>query len=162
MTHAPATFSPCRTYRYQLARDVDITQTRTLGIIGLNPSTADETANDPTIRREMDFARRWGFRCLLKGNVFALRATDPRVMRAHPEPIGPDNDAHLLAIAKASDLVIAAWGVHGVHRDRGAEVRAMLELAGCTLHHLGLTKDGHPRHPLYLTASTEPTAWGSP
>ena len=160
-----AIFSPCRVYRYRLEREIAIRLDGPGGacaFIMLNPSTADETLNDPTIRRCIGFAEAWGFSRLIIGNLFALRSTDPKALYSTPHPEGPDNDKHLKAICEEADMVIAAWGVHGAHRDRGKAVRQMLHPRGVDLHHLGLTKDEHPRHPLYLAKSTKPEPWGAP
>lgn len=147
-----ARFSPCRRYRYELWRRWDESKPYAM-FVGLNPSTADEVDDDPTIRRCIRFARDWGFGALCMTNLFALRATDPKVMLAHSEPEGPENDQTLLRAAYAAGIVIAAWGAHGGHRERDQWAQwAMLN----KLHHLGLTKDGKPRHPLYLRADTRP------
>lgn len=148
-----ARFSPCRNYRYELWRTWDSARPYAM-FIGLNPSTADETQDDPTIRRCIRFAHDWGYGALCMGNLFALRATDPRVMLAHHEPVGPDNGATLQRLAAGAGIVVAAWGAHGTHRGRHAWALACLP----NLHHLGLTASGQPRHPLYLPASTMPRA----
>lgn len=125
--------------------------------IGLNPSTADETQDDPTIRRCIGFARSWGFSALCMTNLFAFRATDPAVMKAHAE----DWDARCENLnviqrhARRAGIVIAAWGVHGSHMDRDQLVAGMLDNLQC----LGFSKDGHPRHPLYLKADSKPMPW---
>lgn len=127
--------------------------------VGLNPSTADETADDPTVRRCMAFAKRWGYGGIYMLNLFALRSTDPRALRAAPDPVGPGNDSHLVMYAdKLAHLVIAAWGVHGPFQDRGLYVRELLRatLSPSALLCLGTTKGGHPRHPLYLSADVQP------
>lgn len=155
ITHSSAVFSPCRTYRYQLWRKWG--GSNYAMFIGLNPSTADETLDDPTIRRCIRFAQDWGYGALCMTNIFAFRATDPKVMRAHPSPIGTDNDGHLLRLASEAGVVIAAWGVHGDHMSRGQAVRHMLW--SDNMCHLGLTKDGHPKHPLYLKADLKPVKW---
>lgn len=85
-------------------------------------------------------------------NIFAFRATDPKVMKAEEDPIGPENDRWIQEVASKAGLVIAAWGVHGAHMNRGQAVVEMVP----GLHHLGLTKHGFPRHPLYLRADTKP------
>jgi len=108
------------------------------------------------VRRCIDFAKRWGFGALCMTNIFGFRATDPRVMKAHPEPIGPDNDAWLARIAAGAGLVVAAWGTHGVFMDRGRAVQSYLHNLSC----LGTTKDGSPRHPLYVRADTQPLPFG--
>lgn len=152
-----ARFSPCRSHRYELWRRWADDQPYAL-IIGLNPSTADESQDDPTIRRCIRFARDWGYGALCMGNLFALRATDPRVMLDHWAPVGADNDATLLRLAAGAGIVVAAWGAHGSHRRRDQWALANLP----NLHHLGLTKSGQPRHPLYLPADTLPQPMRTP
>lgn len=123
--------------------------------IGLNPSTADETEDDPTIRRCIAFSKAWGYNGLCMSNLFAFRATDPAVMLAESDPIGPENDVHLLEMARRAGIVIAAWGMPGSHRGRDVAVRNLVP----NLHYLRLTKDGHPGHPLYLPGSLTPVIW---
>ena len=91
-------------------------------------------------------------------NLFALRCTDPRGLAGHPDPRGPENDRYLLEFC-GSHKAIACWGVGGEMGREGERVRAMLMHHGCELFHLGLTRGGHPRHPLYLPASAEPVEW---
>jgi hypothetical protein len=148
-----AEFSPCRRYRYALMRSWQ-PGTGCAMFVGLNPSTADETEDDPTIRRCIAFARAWGYGGLLMTNLFAYRATQPADMLAQDDPVGPENDRYLKEGAAASGVVVAAWGTNGAHRGRDAQVRAMLP----GLHYLRLTKEGHPGHPLYLPASLRPAA----
>ena len=145
-----ATFSPDRKYRYTLWRWWS--RKPFAMFIGLNPSTADETNDDPTIRRCISFASDWGYGGLCMTNLFAIRATDPKKMIEHPEPIGPDNDAWLLRLSQQAGIVIAAWGTRGVHQHRNEIVCSMIKNLNC----LGLTKEGHPRHPLYLPKNVEP------
>ncbi|TAA12425.1 DUF1643 domain-containing protein [Pseudoxanthomonas winnipegensis] len=153
-----AMVSPCGRYRYSLGR-AGLLGSGTVLFVMLNPSTADADVDDPTIRRCVSFAASWGFKRLEVANLFAFRATDPKAMALAEDPVGPDNDLHLMCAAARAGLVICAWGVNGVHLQRAARVRAMLTGAGHRLHHLGLTKDGHPKHPLYLAAATEPQEW---
>lgn len=157
---APSTavYSDCERYRYSLTRVWDTTARR-VAFVMLNPSTATEVQNDPTIHRCEQRARALGFGGFRAVNIFALRATDPRDMRAATDPEGADNMAALDEAATWADMVIAAWGVHGAHRTQGARVAARLRAAGHPLHHLGLTKAGHPRHPLYLPYSAQPGIW---
>lgn len=157
-TFAWAKFSPDRCYRYELGRLWDDTLP-SLVVIGLNPSTADEAEDDPTIRRCMGFARGFGCGSLIMLNLFAWRATDPRELRRVPHPIGIDNDSHILraGVFWPPAIIVAAWGVHGALYGRAREVRRLLRTED--VHHLGLTKDGHPRHPLYLRADTPLTPW---
>jgi hypothetical protein len=126
--------------------------TGTVAFIGLNPSTADEGRDDPTIRRCLGFARRWGFGLLEVVNVYGLCATEPRALWDAPDPVGPENDRVLSAVLERADLVVAAWGVHA-RRERIAELRWALE--DVEIHALGLTQGGAPRHPLYLPADAE-------
>lgn len=123
----------------------------------LNPSTADELGDDPTIRRCIGFARRWGYAGLIVANLFALRATDPLALFAAHDPVGdPANrDAILGAIDEAA-LILCAWGHFAAARDRGQEVAALVRKRGHVPHCLGLTRQGAPRHPLYLPATTRP------
>ncbi|MDO8775057.1 MAG: DUF1643 domain-containing protein [Burkholderiaceae bacterium] len=153
-----ATFSPCRRYRYSLWRNWSVlleSGNSYAMFIGLNPSTADETLDDPTIRRCMAFAKSWGYDGLCMTNLFAFRATEPDVMLAELDPVGVGNDAHLLAMAKNAGIVIAAWGTPGTHMGRDVSVRELIP----NLHYLRLTKAGHPGHPLYLPGDLMPTSW---
>jgi hypothetical protein len=138
---ASATFSPCRTYRYALTR-VWAPGRPLAAFIMLNPSTADALDDDATIRRVSGFARSWTAGGILVLNLFALRATDPRQLRQHPDPVGP---------------VVCAWGVHGVLADRDQRVLELLRARCVRPLCLGTTKDGHPRHPLYVPGSTPTT-----
>jgi hypothetical protein len=161
-TRASAEISPCQRYRYKLYRewnDINAQRFRFVMWIGLNPSTADATQDDPTIRRCREFTRAWGFASMVMCNIFAYRATDPRVMKAAADPIGPDNDRTLQWVARSAALVICAWGAHGTHLDRDQRVREILPPS--KLHYLRLTKDGHPGHPLYLPAHLDPQPWTS-
>lgn len=152
MLRSTAKFSHCRAYRYSLTRVWD-EDAPVCGFVLLNPSTADETANDPTITRCIGFARRWGFGSLLAVNIFALRSTDPKGLRRVDDPVGPGNDRAIRRLVRSADLVVAAWGGHGRYLGRGERVRAMLpDDAVC----LGVNADGAPKHPLYLKNSTRP------
>lgn len=148
-----AVFSSCETYRYVLSRSWAMTLPDVCFIM-LNPSTADHAVDDPTIRRCLDFARQWGYGSLQVVNLFALRATDPQALRQVTDPVGPANDQAIVEAARTADRVVVAWGVHGSWRQRDATVCRLLE--GTPLYHLGLTKDGQPKHPLYLRRATKP------
>lgn len=143
-----ADLSACGTYRYSLWRQWG--DGPAVNFVMLNPSTADADKDDPTIRRCIGFAKGWGFERLVVTNLFALRSTDPRVLYRHESPIGPDNDTALFTRAATVSLVVFAWGGHG--GARGARVADLLRSfsPGC----LGRTKDGSPRHPLYLPKIT--------
>jgi hypothetical protein len=153
-----AVYSPCECYRYLLTREWAPDQGRALFIM-LNPSTATEVQNDPTVERCERRARALGFGAFRVCNIFAFRATDPRVMRAAADPVGPDNNAAILDSLPWADSVICAWGTHGAHLGRGAQVEALLRGAGVPLFHLGLSKDGHPKHPLYIGYKVQPEPW---
>ena len=156
-----ATFSSCGTYRYTLSRQLrePLGDTSIVNFVMLNPSPADAEQSDPTVTRCINFARAWGFDTLLVTNIFALRSTDPRALKRHADPIGHYNDAALTAAAGHAALVVAAWGTHGAQLSRGAAVEALMRGTKRPLHHLGLTKDGHPRHPLYIAYSQQPERW---
>lgn len=144
-------FSPCRAYRYALWREWIGGEGYAM-FVGLNPSTADETSDDPTIRRCIAFSKAWGYAGLCMTNLFAYRATKPADMKAAADPVGPENDAHLLRLASEAGVIVAAWGANGTHRGRDTQVRKLLP----ALHYLVLTKDGHPGHPLYLLKTLTP------
>lgn len=152
-----AWFSDDMRYRYYLSRwPLKGSSSRRLNVIGLNPSTADTTRNDPTIRRCIGFAETWGFGKLSMTNLFGFRATDPRQLKfAGVDAIGPENDKILIQTAEDSDMVLAAWS--GFAPNRAVVVRRMLEAAGIELYCLGTTKAGQPRHPLYQRADTQPS-----
>lgn len=154
-----ATYSDCERYRYDLTRIWDPQGTRA-NFLMLNPSTATEAQNDPTVERCERRARALGHGAFRVTNVFAWRATDPRDMRAAAEPVGrPENDAAILEAAAWADLVVCAWGTHGAHLGRGPEVEALLRGAGHALTTLGLSKAGHPKHPLYIGYGVQPRRW---
>lgn len=155
---AGATFSRDRQYRYRLWRHWDLSRAPLLMIM-LNPSTADEERNDPTVERCERRARADGFGGLLVANIFALRSTDPKALYAHPSPVGPRNDAAILAMAREAGAVVCAWGVHGALSGRGLDVAARLTAAGIRFGVLGLTREGHPRHPLYMASATLVVPW---
>lgn len=153
-----AVYSDCLLYRYALTRVWDASGPRAHFIM-LNPSTATEAQNDPTVERCERRARTLGFGAFRVTNIFAWRDTDPRKMRAAADPVGPENDASILEGCRWADQIIAAWGTHGAHLDRGAAVSVLLRATGLPLHNLGLTRGGHPRHPLYVGYATLPEPW---
>ncbi|WP_426416340.1 DUF1643 domain-containing protein [Aestuariirhabdus sp. LZHN29] len=148
---ADAKLSPCRRYRYALWRIWDETKPMAM-VIGLNPSTADETVDDPTLIRCINFATSWGYGGVCMANLFAYRATDPADMKAYPAPIGAENDAWLAALAKEAAIVVAAWGNDGSYLQRSSAVKQSLP----HLHYLKMNKSGEPAHPLYLKSNLVP------
>lgn len=157
---APSTavYSDCERYRYSLTRVWEPGGRKVLFVM-LNPSTATEVQNDPTVERCERRARALGFGGFRVTNIFAWRDTDPRKMRAAADPVGPDNDEAIAESAAWADQVICAWGTHGAHMARGAAVEALLRKTGQPLYHLGLTKAGHPKHPLYIAYAKQPELW---
>jgi hypothetical protein len=152
-----AYLSPCRTWRYSLTREpAPQTGEGTVVFIGLNPSTADEGRDDPTIRRCIGFARGWGFARLEVLNLFAFRATKPTALLDADDPVGPDNDSTIATVLRAADLVVCAWGAFP-NGERSAHVLKLVAVPYC----LGVTKNGSPRHPLYVRASVDPLPWSA-
>lgn len=172
-------FSPCRKYRYTLWREWDAPEDllervtkfkfgQYVQFIGLNPSTADEVKNDPTVTRCINYAKAWGFGAMCMTNAFAWRDTDPKGMKTCPKPIShskrmeefrygikvdiEENDYWIDYIASQAGLVIAAWGKHGKHLGRDEEIKSL----GIDLYCLGTNIDGTPKHPLYLAATATP------
>lgn len=145
-----AFFSPDRVHRYVLWRRWKKQGALCL-FVGLNPSTADEEIDDPTIRRCSNFAAGFGAAGLIVANLFSFRATKPVDLFRAREPVGPQTDAWLLAAVGAARQTIACWGVHGSFRERSKHVAPLLGTPFC----FGTTKSGEPRHPLYLHKTTE-------
>lgn len=159
---AGATFSSTRQYRWTLWRSW--ARTSQVVFIMLNPSTADETVLDPTLRRCEGFAKRWGFGGMRICNLFALRSTDPAALYAADDPIGLDNDRAIILTCGLPfvQLVVCGWGVHGGHRQRAAHVARLLQSIQVEPYCLGTTKEGHPKHPLYLKGTTRYTPYVHP
>ena len=158
-----ATLSPCGTYRYHLYRQVSIERENMgrVAFVMLNPSTADAEKDDPTIRKCMKYARSWGYEWLDVVNLFAFRATDPKLLKVSvQDPIGlPQNDEWLARCLKGSQLVVAAWGPNGSLLARGKFVREFFRVNKKPLHYLKLGKHGDPYHPLYQKDDLRPTEW---
>jgi hypothetical protein len=139
-----ATFSEDRIYRYNLGRIWNSRLPKVV-FIGLNPSRADETHDDHTVKKCIGFAGRWSCGSIVIVNLFALVETYPAQMKLHPSPVGPANDACIRAAAHEAAFIVAAWGHDGGHLNRAAEVCRMLN---GKIKCLGRTKDGFPRHPV--------------
>lgn len=157
---AHAEVSDCGQYRYTLGRRWGVGSAATF--IMLNPSTADALQDDPTIRRCIGFAKALGCEALHVANLYAYRATKPADLWKADDPVGPENDEALRTAFRTAlreqGPVIAAWGANA--RPLRAEfVTVLARAAGVTLTALGATKDGAPRHPLYLRADARPEPW---
>lgn len=147
-----AYFSDDRRYRWALSRCWGDERVPMMMFVGLNPSTADEVTLDPTMRRVVAFAKREGFGGIWMGNLFALRSTDPKLLKVSFSPVGKENDSWLLDMAHWTEQVVFGWGSHGGYLDRSLHVRKLL--ADYKPVCLGKTKNGQPKHPLYLKADT--------
>jgi len=158
-----AVFSPCEVYRYRLWRSWRLPwlegEGKRAAFIGLNPSTATETEDDPTIRRCIGFASRWGCDGMEMLNLYAIRSTDPRGVWMSSDPVGEETDHYLVEVASKAEVVVACWGAFPRAQWRAAEVVAMLAEAGVTVQALGVTKEGQPRHPLYIKNEAELRPW---
>lgn len=159
-TKAGATFSEDAVYRYELWRHWG--RGKALCFIMLNPSTADENENDPTVERCERRAVDMGFGGLVVVNLFAFIATNPNDMIGRSDPVGPFNDHYILAAARKAGRVICAWGTLGAGRGRDKAVLKMLAEAEIPFYHLGLTANGQPQHPLYVPYSQKPIPWENP
>lgn len=157
---ARATFDATGAYRYSLWRDIG--EGPAGAFVMLNPSTADAEKDDPTIRRCIGFARRWGWGGLHVLNAFAFRSTDPRALHAQVDPVGPENDATIVRIASevaaSGGRIIAAWGEHGFFLYRDNAMRRLLRPIA-DVWALRISKTGQPCHPLYLPADSEPVLY---
>lgn len=157
-----AYISDCGAYRYRLWREWDRSRP-TLAFLMINPSTADHLTDDPTITRCMSRAITGKYGRLEVANLFPLRATDPDELLRHVDPLGPAQggvtaDGAILDAIDRANMVICAWGAHPAAAARATDVMRIIGMCGMRnkLYHLGLNKDGSPKHPLYIAASTRP------
>lgn len=146
-----ATISDDQIYRYKLSRTWDSTKS-TILFIGLNPSIADETIDDPTITRCLNYAKDWGYGTLLMANLFAFRSTYPKDIYLTDNPIGNENDNYILECVAQSDLVVACWGNNGIYMDRENIIKELIPNLYC----LKKNKNGTPHHPLRLPRDIRP------
>ena len=140
-----ANFSSCRIYRYSLSRIWD-KQKKFVLFIGLNPSTADEEMDDPTIRRCSGYAQKWGYGGFMMVNLFAYRTTLPSNLKKVKYPVGSENDKYIVKLSKKADITVAAWGNNGNLYRRDKQVLSLVPNLMC----LKVNKSGQPAHPLYL------------
>ncbi len=162
-----AEISECGRYRWKLKRrwrlfkeSIEIHGHGVCSFVMLNPSTADGTQDDPTVRRCIGFASSWGYDTLVVRNLFALRATSPRELLTAENPTGGSRgDAELLR-ALTGSLTVVAWGSKvPFDRDKDALQLFKTHFPGVPLFCLGVTKSGSPRHPLYVRADVQPMLW---
>ena len=140
-----ATFSSCRKYRYSLSRIWDKKKKYVL-FIGLNPSTANEEEDDPTIRRCVNYSKDWGYGGFIIVNLFAYRTALPSNLKKVKYPIGSENDKYIVTLSKKADITVAAWGNNGSLYSRDKQVLNLVPSLMC----LKINKSGQPAHPLYL------------
>lgn len=160
-----AVISDCGVYRYHLRREISNNpQGASILFIGVNPSTADASRDDATVRKWRGFSERWGFDCFEVANLFAYRATDVNQLATCADPVGPENNDYLERSIRFADLVVPCWGsrVKLPPRlyPRIEEVKKMLRDRTGRVSHFGLTASGDPKHPLMLGYETKLTAWG--
>lgn len=151
MINSGAVFSEDRKHRYVLIREWDLNKP-SLMVVSLNPSTADEKKNDPTVRRCIGFAKKWGFGKLIMTNIFAFRATLPEDLFNSKNPIGNKNDYWLKKLSKKADKIVLAYGNHGKFKNRHNEILKIIDGPYC----IKKSKTGMPMHPLYLKYTKKP------
>jgi hypothetical protein len=145
MLLSDAVISEDKQYRYLLTRIWDNDKPM-INFIGLNPSTADQVDNDPTMRRCINFAKAWGYGGLYMTNLFAYRTSKPKELFKVQQPIGVENDNYLIETGKKVKKVVFAWGASGSFLNRDKQVFDIISKG----YYIALTKENHPRHPLYL------------
>ena len=161
-----AILSHCGQYRYRLERATSHAgrkRRQTVVFIGVNPSTADATVDDATVRKWRGFSTRWGYTHFVVGNLFAYRATDVRALASAADPIGERNDEHLNAMLRDADTVVPCWGCRGklppALHGRIERVWSMIEASCAPVWALGMTRSGDPKHPLMLGYDTPLMDW---
>lgn len=145
-------------YRYSLWREWDIAKSKIVFIM-LNPSKADASIDDPTLRRCISFAKFWDYGSLIVVNLFAFRTASPLELKKVDDPVGKQNDRYLKKAIKSADRVVVAWGNNGKLMQRDRLVLELLSKHNIQPHCLGITKSGYPRHPLYVMCSKEPVIY---
>jgi hypothetical protein len=155
-----ACISECGRYRYTLTRQWEAAG-KLVVFCGLNPSTADALKDDATVRREVAFAKAWGFGKYVKVNAYGLRSTDPKGLWRVEDPVGPLNLDAVCTWAGLADLFVAAWGNHIRWPESSILLNRLSEM-GVKVHVLKLTKQGNPHHPLRLPKVTQPFLWNGP
>lgn len=163
-----AIISPCGNYRYRLERDCAPPSegSKVIAYFGINPSTADATLDDATVRKWKGFTVRNGGHRFIVGNVYAYRATDVGALYHADDAVGPENLRHLKQIIADADILVPCWGSSGKLlkslRGRLKTVMYMLQASGKPVMHFGLTASGDPMHPLMLSYNTPLIEWARP
>ncbi len=153
-----AIYSPCKTYRYLLSRTQKNAK-KSLMFILLNPSTATEKKNDPTIARCQQRTKFLGYKSFIICNLFAYRTKSPLLMKNYHSPIGPENNRIIEESLLSADRVICAWGNHGSYLNQAETIIKLIETNGLPAYHLGLTRSNQPMHPLYIRYNQKPIMW---
>jgi hypothetical protein len=149
-----AVISPCTLYRYSLSRIWDKDK-GIVNFIGLNPSTADAKEDDPTIRKCIKYAEKWGYGGIVISNLFAYRTPEPYLMKQTKDPIGKENDRYIKKLAEQSDVIVAAWGNDGEYLERDRFIRDLIPDLMC----LKVNQTGQAAHPLYLNGDLKPVSY---
>ena len=152
---------PSTQYRYKLTRHhaPDESHNGKICWVMLNPSTADESKDDPTIRKVMGFSWNAGYSDIVVVNLFAARATEPRDLMYFADPVGVGNDIVVGEEMTTADAVVFAWGAW--YGSRVNRIATPPDVMGIAKHYcikplcLGLTSAGHPNHPLMLPWTTQ-------
>ena len=153
-----ATFDSSGDYRYQLERRW-AKKGREVTFVMLNPSSADATKDDPTLRACIQFAQRWAFGSLTVVNLFGYRTAHPEVLKQVDDPVGEENDAYVVAAVERAQQVVLAWGNYGGWLERDRAILSLLRPHCTKLRYLKLNRSGHPRHPLYIKRDTPLNAY---
>ena len=153
-----AIYSPCKSYRYLLTR-THVKAKKSLLFILLNPSTATEFKNDPTIARCQKRSEILDYKAFAICNLFAFRTKSPKIMKNCFDPIGPENNRIIKENVFSADKIICAWGNHGTHLNQAEAVVKIIKTKTTSIFHVGLTKKNQPTHPLYVEYSREPIKW---
>lgn len=165
-TLASAVLSECWNYRYRLDHTIDMLGGPVYAFFGVNPSTADASIDDATVRKWRGFVTRWGGSRFIVGNVFAFRATDVRELASAADPVGRLNNDYLKEIISEADILVPCWGnTAKVPRDLRCHFRWMLHVlreSGKPIRAFGFSKSGDPLHPLMLGYDTPLADWVSP
>lgn len=160
-----AIFSPDKKYRYCLWRSrhqhIDPPlKPHAIMFVGLNPSTANESTNDPTVTRCMNFSWDWGYDFFFMMNVFALRSTDPKLLYTAHQPRGLLNPFYIQRVAQKCNAAVCCWGNHGKYCNAGKHVEMILRYkSNIQIFHFGLTNENQPKHPLYLPKDNKIIKW---